>query len=34
MAYPLIVNPEAESDLAEAQHWYERQRAGLGREFL
>lgn len=34
MAFPLIVNPEAEDDLAGAYHWYEEQRSGLGREFL
>ncbi len=34
MYYPLIVNPEAEIDLAEANRYYERQRTGLGREFL
>ena len=31
---PLIVEAEAEEDLAEAAHWYEQQRKGLGREFL
>ena len=34
MVYPLIVNPEAESDLAVASLYYEQQRTGLGREFL
>jgi plasmid stabilization system protein ParE len=31
---PLIVNPEAEADLADARAWYEGQRAGLGDVFL
>jgi hypothetical protein len=30
----LVVRPRAESDLREAQNWYENQRAGLGAEFL
>ncbi|WP_165227050.1 type II toxin-antitoxin system RelE/ParE family toxin [Aquisphaera insulae] len=30
MNLPLIVNPEAEADLADAWAWYENQRAGLG----
>jgi len=30
----LLVQPEAEADLAEAYRWYEAQRAGLGLEFL
>lgn len=30
MNLPLIVNPEAEADLADARAWYDRQRAGLG----
>ena len=30
----LLLNPEAEADLAEAFDWYEGQRAGLGSEFL
>lgn len=34
MSRELIVRPEAESDLAEARRWYERQLPGLGREFL
>jgi plasmid stabilization system protein ParE len=34
MSLPLIVTPEAEEDLAEAKAWYERQRPGLGDEFL
>lgn len=34
MIWPLIVNPEAEADLAEAQAWYDRQRPGLGDELL
>lgn len=34
MILSLIVTPEAEADLAEAQEWYERKRKGLGREFI
>ena len=30
----MIIRPEAEADLANARSWYERQRAGLGAEFL
>jgi hypothetical protein len=30
----MILPPEAEDDLANAQDWYERQRVGLGAEFL
>ena len=30
----MIVRPEAEADLADAQEWYERQQHGLGAEFL
>lgn len=30
MNRPLIVNPEAETDLADAYAWYEGRRAGLG----
>lgn len=34
MTITLIVQPEAEADLAEAYHWYETQHPGLGQEFL
>lgn len=34
MKRPLILNPEAEADLSAAQQWYDRQREGLGDEFL
>jgi plasmid stabilization system protein ParE len=34
VSLPLIINPLAEGDLAEAQLWYEAQREGLGGEFL
>ncbi len=34
MAFSLIVKPEAEEDLADAYHWYEKQRTGLGHEFF
>jgi plasmid stabilization system protein ParE len=32
--YSLLVRPEAQADLAEAQRWYEQRAAGLGREFV
>jgi toxin ParE1/3/4 len=32
--YQIIVRPAADSDIEEAALWYERQRSGLGREFL
>jgi len=31
---PLILNPEADADLADAKAWYDSQRAGLGDELL
>jgi plasmid stabilization system protein ParE len=31
---PVILRPAAEADLADAYAWYERQRAGLGADFL
>lgn len=34
MSLPLIIRPEAEQDIADAQRWYERERPGLGNEFL
>lgn len=34
MSFQLIVKPEAEADLQEAATWYNRQREGLGDEFL
>ena len=34
MAFQLVVEPEAEDDLANAYDWYEEQRAGLGIDFL
>jgi plasmid stabilization system protein ParE len=34
MSLPLVINPKAEADLAEAKTWYEGERAGLGEEFL
>ena len=30
----ILVRPEAEADLDEAYRWYERQREGLGNDFL
>jgi plasmid stabilization system protein ParE len=32
--YSLLVRPEAQADLAEAQRWYEERAIGLGREFV
>jgi plasmid stabilization system protein ParE len=34
MAAELIIAPEAEEDIAEGYGWYERQRVGLGEDFL
>jgi plasmid stabilization system protein ParE len=34
MSFRLVVRPEAEQDVAEARDWYDRQREGLGGEFL
>lgn len=34
MTLPLIIRPEAEEDLTESYNWYERQRPGLGDDFL
>ena len=34
MSLPLVVTPEAESDLDEARTWYDQQGAGLGDQFL
>ena len=34
MSFPLIIRPEAETDLIEARAWYEQQRDDLGSEFL
>lgn len=34
MRQPLIVLPEATQDLREAARWYNRQRKGLGQEFI
>jgi plasmid stabilization system protein ParE len=31
---PLVINPEAEADLAEAQDWYDQRSPGLGDVFL
>jgi plasmid stabilization system protein ParE len=33
-SWPLSLEPEAEADLLEAFEWYERQRIGLGAEFM
>ncbi len=34
MNLPVIVTPEAENDLVESKRWYDRQRPGLGQEFV
>ena len=34
MSTPLIVRPAAETDIAAAAEWYERQALGLGADFL
>ena len=34
MSLPLIINPDAEADLAEAKAWYDAQRPGLGDALL
>src|SRR5687767_10350658 len=34
MGVELVIAPEAEQDLDEAYTWYEKQRVGLGEEFL
>lgn len=34
MAADLIFAPEAESDISQAYSWYDKQRVGLGEEFL
>jgi hypothetical protein len=31
---PLVVRPEAQADLLEARDWYDRQRNGLGQQFV
>jgi len=32
--YHLIVRPEVDADLLDAERWYDEREAGLGREFL
>ena len=34
MKYRLVVRPEVDADLLQAEAWYEEQRPGLGHEFL
>ena len=34
MTFHLIIRPEADAEVAEAAHWYEERRQGLGKEFL
>ena len=34
MKWRLVIRAQAETDLREAHGWYERQRAGLGAEFI
>ena len=33
MILPLLINPDAEEDLAQARQWYDNQRSGLGNQF-
>ena len=33
-AYQLLIRPEAEAEIAEANQWYNLQAEGLGSEFL
>ena len=34
MKYAVHIRPDAETDIEEAATWYEKQRSGLGDEFL
>jgi len=34
VSYRLVVRPEVDADLIEAEAWYEQREVGLGREFL
>ncbi len=34
MSLPIVLRPEAQTDLLEARDWYEQQRPGLGEAFL
>lgn len=34
MSYRVVVRPEVEADLSEAETWYEQQEPGLGRKFV
>lgn len=34
MSLPVVLRPDAETDLAEATRWYERQQSGLGERFV
>jgi toxin ParE1/3/4 len=34
MTLPLLITSEAEEDLADAKAWYQRQRSGLGMQFV
>lgn len=34
MKYQLVVRPEVDDDLLDAEKWYDEQQPGLGREFL
>lgn len=34
MAKRLIIEPEAEADIADAYRWYEERRSGLGDDFV
>lgn len=34
MSYRLVIRPEVDADLLQAEEWHEKQQTGLGREFL
>ena len=34
MSFRLVIRPEVDADLREAELWYEKQRPGLGADFL
>jgi plasmid stabilization system protein ParE len=34
VTFRLVIRPEADAEVAEAAHWYEERRRGLGKQFL
>lgn len=34
MSHPLVFHPDVQDEVGEAHDWYERQRIGLGDDFL